>query len=238
MAGVQFFGKQKVIEAYKDRGIETWSLWAGKDLLASGDSEDTLAIWLRHFDGTPGTYKLKVHKDCDDPDSLTDKDACNGVFQFKLVDPYNSAGIGGMGDPALLARIAALEKGNAPQEEEKTFMGAVMNLLYQPDKLAAVIQGIGGMLRGAPPSFPMMQAIGQVFPAPVRAGTSKPEFIQPEKITAMPELSEKDFEKVGNAVDRLYIADPKIVLHLEKLATLAEAKPDLFKMLLMQLDGI
>jgi hypothetical protein len=224
MAGIQFIGRADVVNAFKSRSIETWGIFEKKNFITAGDGADSLNEFLKKLEpGGSGThYTLKVFKNCDDPDDITDRMECNGSFGFKLTN----ATVGGSDNAAIMARLDAIDKrmsgDDDDDDEEESFEDIIKGWMKEPAKLATVIGAVKSLVGGNP--APMLQAIGNVNEkqAPVMASVNPHDML----------------ERLSAAIDRLERVDPQIVMHLEKLADLSEKKPDTFKFLISQLDGL
>lgn len=247
MGAVQFFGKQAVVDAYKFRDMQTWAVFDGRDLNASGDGIEDLSAYLDMLavHGSSGTYKLKVYKSVEDVDDITDKDPCNGSFKFKLSES-SSTRMGAMSGPVntgdivmnKLHGIVSAEVGKVLEkrfggksdddEEEETWQDVAMGLLKDPNKLAQTIGMIKNLINpgSATASIPVqLAAVGKVE----RVG-------QTPVVEMTKEQVEEQAEEIANTLDRLEARDPKILQHLKKLADIAEKKPDTFNFLISNLE--
>jgi hypothetical protein len=230
MAGIQFLGRNDVVSAFKSRSIDVWGIFEKKNFITAGEGAESLNEFLKKLEpGGSGTlYTLKVFKNVDDPDEITDRTECNGSFGFKLTGSLGT--VSGNGNDAVLARLDAIDKrlnGEEDEDEGETFEDIFKGWMKEPAKLATVIGAVQSLLGGN--AAPMMQAIGSIQePAPE---TKK-------EIAAVMPNSNDMLERLSAAIDRLERVDPKIVLHLEKLATLGETNPGLFKVLISQLDAL
>lgn len=260
MAGIQFFGKKSVIEAYNLQGIDCWAVFEGKDLNDAGCDEERLEKFLTQLepDGSTATYMLKLYRNCEDPDEITPKTEYSRCFKFKL--NQRAGEVGGAitrygGTDPITAKIqgvimgevgAALDKrlgrGGDDQPPE-SFQDAIIGLVKQPDKLMGVLNGLRGLF--APPDMLGQTAVpyGGVtgtFAPPRRTGAptppasptvSAPEAAPPKPVAQDGEaMTDADLDRLGAALDRLGKVDKDIVSHIEKLADLAEKKPDTYKM--------
>lgn len=239
MASLQFVGRQAVVDAVTNRGLTTWGLFQSKQFITAGDGSQALDEFLQKLEpgGSAALYTLRVYAD-KDPEEITDKTECNGSFNFKLAYPVtNSAGGVDRSISDRLDRIEGmlLEEPDEPdQDDDNSLMGILMGYLKEPEKLATII----GAFRGMVPAPPITQGP----PVPMAIGNHSPGQ-QPGHLVTQPGLSmgddqEKMAQRVAIALDRLERQDPHILVHLEKLADLAEQKPGLFKLLLTQLDGL
>ncbi|HXV98447.1 MAG TPA: hypothetical protein VEC93_08490, partial [Anaerolineae bacterium] len=120
------------------------------------------------------------------------------------------------------------------EDEGQDLNSVIMGWLTEPQKLGLVI-GAVKQLFGAPP-MPMPVPV----PAPV-AGQQPVQTIsgfapgkqQPQAMTA-----EQSLERLSKALDILEKHDSDLVVHLEKLAKLAETDELLFKAIISKLDAL
>lgn len=234
MASLQFVGRQAVVDAVNNRGLQYWGLFQGKQFITAGEGTQALDEFLQKLEpgGSAALYTLKVYAD-QDPEDITDKTECNGSFNFKLSLPAPAGGV----DRSItdrLDRIEGMLNGEDEDDEEEddnSLMGIIMGYLKEPEKLATII----GAFRGMAPASP----VNQSPPIPMAIGNHNPGGSSQPVSTMLPgDDQEKMALRVATALDRLEKVDPNILAHLEKLADLAESKPGLFKLLLAQLDGL
>lgn len=252
MASCQFFGVDAVVDAYRYRELGVWGIFDGREFMAGGNGEGELRQYLsmmsRH--GSTAIYRLKVYKDVDDVDDLDDKTPCAGSFKFKLTESYDrvvsgpsapvrqSFDVGDVVAEKLNEQIVrevgkVLEKkfNNDGEHELKTkekpqtLSEIVMGFIENPEKLVGIIGAVKALMSPAP------QVMG--VPAAL-AGVDAGQHVS--RIT--PEQQQEEDDILDNALNKLEEHDPDIVLHLAKLAELAEKKPQLFKMLITQLDAL
>lgn len=233
MAGqsVQFFGKEKVLQAYTARGIEVWGLFDKKQFINAGESSAELNAFLDMLEpgGSQSIYTLKVYNNVDDIDELTDRTECNGSFNFKLFNTMAPASlpaaVGGVGnggryaDPIYnkLQGVINEEVSNAidkrlgggdKDDSEEDWNSVIMGYVKEPDKLVTVINAIGAFLRPGQAAMGMPVALAGTD-APVRVG-------------ALPNNQDEKLQRLSIVLDRLEKADPDILSVLEKIADLAE----------------
>jgi len=223
---VQFFGRESVVDAYTNRGIQTWGIFEKKNFITAGEGAHSLTEFLKKLEpgGSMATYTLKVYKNCEDLDEITDKTECNGSFNFKLM---HSLGGVGVSDSSRLAALEAKINGlDDDDDDEPEGLGEiVMGWLKEPQKLVPVIGALKELFHGNPgPAVAQMATIGNVEQGapPYKAKT--------------PEMD--PLERVAAALDRLEKQDKDIITHLEKLADIAEKKPETFKFLISNLDAL
>lgn len=230
MASLQFVGRKAVVDAVRNRQLETWALFQGKQFITAGSGPDSLDDFLKKLEpgGTMAMYLVKVYRNVD-PEDVTDKTECNGSFNFKLTDPEAR---NGSTDPAVLDRLERIEGAllgdeDDEDDEDNSLMGILMGYLKEPEKLATIIGAFRGLNSAAP--------VSNSFPAPSPGAIGSTE--QRPAVTAGTEpYTEQDAQRLALAIDKLEKADPLIIEHLEKLAALAVKNPALFKILLTQLD--
>lgn len=214
-----------MVEAFDNRGLPIWGLFDKRNFLTAGDSRESLDSFLERLEpgGSSTVYTLKVFKDIEDLDEITDRTECNGSFNFKLLNQHAGRG----SDSELAARLGAIEKklNGGDQEQEETLQDIVMGWLKEPQKLATVIGSVKSLFNGDPgPALQQMAAIGNVNPAPQQT------------LKAVNEMD--PIERLSAAIDKLEKQDPKIIEHLEKLAEMSEKNPAMFKMLISNLDAL
>jgi len=214
MATIQLIGCEQILAAFEKIGAEYWALFEGSKPLLTGSGAANLEEWLQMFlpSGSKGTYILRIYRDPEMED-------CVASFNCKLSDIYEGAGIAGYGS-RVDARLAAIEKkmegvGANDSMEEETFADVIMGWLRDPVQLGQVIG-----------------AVNMLF------GKGSTSVIQPTTIGATEPPNQQDIERLAAILDRLHAKDPKLVEHLNKLATLAETKPDTFKFLISNLDAL
>lgn len=229
MTGVQLIGKDQVIETFGTLNAKSWALYQGRQFIVGGIGVDNLDAWLTNFAsaGSTATYTLRVYDVDEIPTSATGNSDYIACISFKIVDPYDGAGIHGH-NSGLTARIGALEKQLKERDdgggEEEDLNDIFMGWLSDPVKLNQVagaiktIFGAGGGLGEAPAQ---LQAVAGVEPSQVVSQTSEADLVKMEK-----------------ALDRLGAKDKNLTKHLTKLADLSESNPALFQTVLTQLDTL
>lgn len=228
MVSVQLIGKGAVLAAFNDVDGDVWALLQGKQLIVSGDGESDLITWIDRFcqSQSAATYTLRVYDTDSAPDSLTAGTNYIASFNFKLADMYEGAGITGYSNK-LQTRIDDLEKkleGRGSEDEEPDILTAVMGWLNEPHKLQQAVGAFRMLLGGgeATAGAGMMHAPGQ------------------QAVTGftLPRSQEETTARLVKVLDRLERCDPEILSHLEKLAEVAEKKPDTFKFLISNLSAL
>lgn len=223
MAGTQFIGKERIIEAFNDQGAEVWALFQGRTKRVAASGADQLEKWLDMLfpAGSSAAYQLRIYRDDQEPDEIGPSTDYICAWDFKLHDAYNPMGGGGGHIGKVLERLDKLEKKideGGGSDDDFDLNKIVMGWLKDPEQLST-IAGIVRMFtgRGAPAEMPA--AMGSVEPG---AGMGD---------------EEQKLQRLGNALNALEKADPDIVSHLEKLADIAQKKPKTFDMLIGNLDA-
>lgn len=251
---IQFRGKQQVLQAYQNREVDVWSVFAGKTLLTKGTGFDELNDFLSMVEKnqSEATYILKVYEDITDPKKVKEKTEADGSFYFRLVEPeiYEQRRYGFMQEYD--ARLTAMdEKFNmilerleqpAESNEESGSIGSIITgILSDPDKLEKTIGVVKNLLGiGQAPQYPAQ--IGNV--SILDSGN---QFLSPSYNAAMSStqqqqeqqqpLSETEkLTRLAAAIDTLEKCDNNLVPHLEKLAKIASTNPAQFKTLIGMLD--
>lgn len=239
-SSVQFRGADMVLEAFDQRNIEAWALWQGKQFIGKGIGREPLEWWLVNLQKMHSTavYTLKVFEDIKDEKCIKEKTECDGSFNFRLFEPGDIGAINGyyregagfmppavqkalQEQDAKIDRIVALLEDQADDEEPEPVgaLGVIGQLLQEPEKLEKLIR-VGKALLG----------VGD--PVPARVGSvNRLEGAAEEKT-----VGEDSVYRMASALDILEKHDPDFVAHLEKLAGIAEQKPDQFKNLIAMLD--
>lgn len=247
-SGAQCIGKTNVVQMYQYKGIDTWAIFNGKQFIHAGDSVE-LEPFLTMLDngGTTG-YTLKLYRDVDDPDTITDKTECNGSFNFRLMGRTSAerGGVSGYlpGGTSVIDEVTKKisgiisdqvtevieEKFNGSQEPARESLGdIVLGYLQDPQKMQMAIGFVNG-LRGmfAPAGFsPMPAALSGAnmpaapMPPPRRAGVA---------VGSVADAPDDNPEKLRlvTAIDRLGRVDPDIITTLERLADLAETNKQMY----------
>ena len=246
MAAVQFFGVKPVVDAYDKRGIECWAIFQGRELITAGDDSTSLREYLDMLapGGSAAVYTLRFYRgaQADDIMPKTEYDSC---FNFKLSQGgEGSVGVvryagGGGADPIMqkLHGMVAeevgkvLEKrfsGEPEKEKKKTIGDFLMGLLEDPEELIGVIGAVKALFSpGGASALPMVL---NGTTAPTRRAGTNPE---------LPTMTQEEkMQRLFNAFTTLEQRDPDALVHLEKLAILAESKPGLFKTLISTLNDL
>lgn len=246
MAGqsVQFFGKEKVLQAYNARGIDAWGLFDKKQFINAGESADDLSAFLDMLEpgGSQSVYTLKVYRDVDDIDALTDRTECNGSFNFKLFSTMAQASlpavVGGVGSPGaryadpIYAKLQgvineevsnAIDKrlnGGDKEDSAESWNDVIMGYVNDPVKLNSVLPVIQSTIA----------AIGNIFRPgainmPALAGT-----LPVTRVGALPANNDEKLQRLAAALDKWEKADPDVLDVIEKIVALAETNPAKYNM--------
>lgn len=242
MASVQFFGKDSVLAAFVNRGLEVWAIFDGKIFMNAGEGSETLSQYLELLEpgGSQCVYTLKVYKNVDDADLVTDATPSNGAFKFKLTGAAGAvAGTrGGMvgGDPIMSKLygviqtevLAAIEKklNGGEEEKEETIGEIIKGYLREPERMTEILPVLG-MIKNffSPASVGIPVALAGITPPTAQ-----------QKQPPM-DRTQEQLQRLSVALDRLEKKDDRIVDHLEKLADIADYKPLVWKLMLAQLDS-
>lgn len=244
---VQFFGKEKVLDAYRARGIECWSIWQGKDLNFAGCNESDLSQYLTMLQGSQGAYQLRLHADAENADDIDNTTAFQGSFRFKLdtmpgtqvsgvvVHAAQPTGIMGALQKRIEDKIAAkyekiLDRLDDDEDDEKelSLNGVIGSLLKDPKEIPNIIMGIRALFAGHP--------IPQ--PAPVMGNVSRVSGNADTQPVLQVMTEEEEYERLAAAYNTLKRADKYILPHLEKLAKVSTDNKQMFDMLITSLDNM
>jgi hypothetical protein len=216
--------------------------------------------------GSDAIYQLKVYEEIDDPKRIKERTEADGSFSFKLGDGDGSlGGSSSMYVRSLEERIKKMEKERDDEDEEDKTIGgrignALIGLLEQPNELVQLIGTLKNMLQPVPQGVAAIGKVTADFAPPVYSQPVAPPvpYIQEENTMAkrerkneekQPETEQPQKENVNDLSDndkilRLSAAittleknDAEILLHLEKLAKISEENPQMFKMLIFNLDN-
>jgi len=242
MAGsaVQFFGIGPVVSAYEGRGIDTWAIFQGKDMLTSGDNAEQLRAYLSMLapHGSVAPYKLCFYREVE-PDEVRPKTECDSSFGFKLTE----AGAGGIGAVRMAGAgdivsqkvnsYIADEVGKVLEEKlsgkggskKAGFVDELVELLYDPDRLITIVAGIKNIF--SPGADMGLHAVSGVYPPVRRAGIKQSDMGKTEASL---------LERLETTLNILEQHDPRLVEHLGKLAQLAQNDPPLFRSIISKID--
>jgi hypothetical protein len=228
MSAVQFYGTEKVIEAYDFKKIPSWSMWNGRAMLhkcetdSATEGREQLSAWLDMMEdsGSIDKYILKVYEDAA---KINDKTPCDGSFTFRLVgeDQRQERQLGYVGNSAMAKELKELREWKEqveaePLDEPDNMMDRIGNIfINDPEKvphIIAAVQSVLSMITGTKVEMPMQQ-IAAINGINSDAGLQQ-------------------------AIDILKRHDPRLPEHLTKLARLAEKDRNGFAGLLAILDNM
>lgn len=218
------FGKQAIVDCYDDSGLSRFAIFKGKELVVAGDSVEELERVCDRLSlsGSAATYKLRLYEDNAEERIKPSTDyVCS--YEVKFADPYQGNGVVGGWGNTFLGRIEKLEKQmqGGKEEKEDRLTDALYGLIEEPEKLVQAVGAFRALLGFASPT-PLSQAA-------IAGVEQSSKIITPD--------DEAKVIKLSQALDKLEKRDPLIVNHMERLATIAETKPETFKMLLGMLDN-
>jgi len=244
MAGIQFRGVEQVMQAFENRDVDAWSMWQGKQFLFKGYGEADLRAILESIavNSTNAIYTIRVYETINDVKNIKEKSECDGSFNFRLDDERQE--ITGAQysrftqNNSVFNRLAAIEEklNNPPpaddDEEEETIGSVAIDIMKNPDKALKWAEVIRNIFSFNQPQQPP----GSVRHLPIsttiqQQPASMGNVTQPAK-----ELTEQELERLDKVTDLLFLKDPDFLVHLEKLAQIAENNPKKFKSLLTMLE--
>jgi hypothetical protein len=256
VAGAQFIGKQRVIEAFEKFG-GAWALVQGKKVCASGEGSTELAEWLDIFAAAESRspYTLHLYGDMD-PEEITTSTKPLRSWDVMIHDTRGAvsepvAATGAVGAAARIQKhlddkIAEkfdliLEKLEEPEESQGIdFVAIAKDYAENPHKMGQVmgaVQSIIGILQnlfGMNRANPAPAAMGSVYGYPPQQETTQPA----ANGVTMRASDEAKYNRLAAVLDRLEAKDPKLIEHLEKLADIAEKDSFTFSMILSRLDAL
>jgi hypothetical protein len=235
---VQFRGIDNAVRAYENMAIPRWGLFQGTQFLmkyggtSMSEGSELLSEYLNALDlrsADSNTYTLCIYDTAEKINSATKYDAS---FNFRLVDnidAYNDNRLTG----ATAQRIAGIEeKLNAlladPEPEEVTpkdqLIGALSKILEVPQVQAALAQKLMGIIDGV--GNTITGIFNQAQPLPARAAIGNVQ-----KTTV-----EQENESLQQAINILAPVDPQLGTNLLKLAQIAQAAPEKYRLLITMLN--
>lgn len=243
---VQYYGKAAVLDAYESRGIDTWAIFQGKNLTCAGNDRDLLEQVLERLEGGSAQYTLAVYSQIDNTALLTNRTENNGAFNFKLDKEARAVGgviraAGAMSGDPIQQEIYSLIAGEVRETLRKKLAGSkeegpkeetLMDILKETIKTnpAIIVQTIGAIknlfITGSVDALAPV-AMGFIEPKLPAMNTKKSEATLHSAEGV--DVNEERWEAI---LTRLENADPDILIHLEKLASLVEKDPAKYKMAL------
>lgn len=241
---VQFRGLENVMQAYDARQIDAWSVWCSKQFLNKGWGGNDLQTFLDALlkGGTNAIYTLKVYEDIkreEDVAKIKANTPDDGSFNFRLngddmlpapgaIAGYQSRTNNYAELDARMKRIEELllqqAEGPGQDDEAETIGSVLIDILKDPGKVSKYVDVITAVFK--PNQTPPMPA--QVVPMPQAAKVGNHESKQPP--------TEEALNRLATAIDTPEKHDPKLIDHLEKLATMASSNPGQFNMLISLLE--
>lgn len=229
---IQLRGREQVVEAFENQGVNCWAIFQYKSLMTKGEGEEMLTKFLDllSLNASSAIYTLKTYEDIEDPKAIKEKTPASGSLNFRLVsgdfDNENNPLLGkeAYKDGSIYNRIADLEKrleeANEPQEPQ-SFNDAITGLLGNPQELIQLIGQVKELFSSNNNQSPMRSLPMQ----------------NQNTMQAVGAIGEDDrLQRLANAIDKLEKNDANIVEHLEKLAEMASKDPAQFKFLTSLLD--
>lgn len=230
MPAVNIIGKKALIARFEKMGAEAWALYQGKGFIVSGLGADELTDWLTDFETCESSalYTLRVYDSDTAPTSSQAGSDYLASINFKVVDHYEGMGMISHNNK-LADRIKKLEEGiNGKEEpEQENLIDIAMGWLKNPEQLGMVV----GAIKQLWGSAPGLQPVGAAAPPPQGIAGFDP-------VPGQPAATDDDINRISKALDILGEKDPKIVVHLEKLAKLAKEEPLIFQGVLAKLDAL
>lgn len=224
-----------MLAAYSKVGDDLpWALFQGKKRRQAGTGVDELNEWLDIFcpAGSTASYTLCVYPEDTDTDSITAGTDCLACWDFKLNEYRGAEGaVGGLQKRLedkvagmVIERLDKLEKklddDKDTEEPEFDLNKILMGWLQNPEQLGMVI----GMVKN------FFSRGGAMAMAPGAVGAVTPQ--------GGAQTEEELYNRLSKVLDRLQVDNPGLIDQLEKLADIKEKKPDTFKFLISNLNGI
>lgn len=232
-----------------------------------GSSELATILNALESGGTDAVYRLKVYEGIESAKQVKEKTEADGGFSFRLTDEGGALGGLSRSNyiRSLEDRIKKMENGD-DDEDDKSIGGkigsALLGLIEQPNELVQLIGSLKSLFQPQQVGYMQPAAIGRAHefsqpiytqPAPVVQPTIN-NILQPENIGEVAKKKNEDkkpeqgfvetltddekVQRLALAIDKLEKADKNIIVHLEKLAGMSEKNPQLFQLMLAQLDTI
>lgn len=210
MANVHFWGVDNVVKAYNQRGVDTWAVCQGKQMLNKGDSADELKSYLENlWQDSQAVFVLNVYEM--DVDNVKPSTPNDGSFNFKL-SLQNHGSTVSRNEQLILSELNALKlkfeelETDELDEPEPDMWEKISGLLEKP-----AVVGLINKLTGL-----NMQPVAKIGNVP-------------------PGDQDND---INTAIGILKVKDPFLGKHLMKLAKMATDNPANFQFLLSTLDSL
>ncbi len=246
--GVQYFGIDSVLEAANNFQCPAWAIFIRSSLFMKYEG-DNMAESIQMLEkcltslepsGTDAVYTIKFFENEGKAIKINEKSVCTaGSFNFKLTDPaireqqrlgYVAQSSGILNQ--VTQRMDKLEElfikfmeqtEPEPEDEPETVGTVLIDALKNPEHLMSLINA-GKMLLG----FPIQEKVTPHVIGNVNNAAAQQQ--QPM------EYDESMIQRLQTAVNTLEKNDPKLVEHLEKLASMSENDRGTFQFLLSMLD--
>jgi hypothetical protein len=220
-SSIQFREPLQIVEAFKNRGVDAWSITCGKQFMFKGIGEEDFSQIINTLaeSDSSATYTVQVYEDIDDVKKIKNNTPNDGSFNFKLnEDLRQRIGLvkgyreGEERSPnnifvkleSIEKQLAELQAQDEEDSEQNNSLGMIGELLAHP----VVSQVIGKLITGA-------GAVGVV----------------PQSESAMLYKNNE-----SNAYEALKEHDPKLNQHLEKLLLVAKSDPQTFQAIIKNFD--
>jgi hypothetical protein len=245
-ASIQFRGVKETLKAFDLLDCPVWAVGQGKDPVQfRGEGADDLAKLLEMLaaNGSGAIYSLRVYDDLDNARDIRAKTEHSGGFNFQLAN-YDGQGGGYYEKLKLEERIKELESEKEEEEEEGGIMGKIGNavlgmLQNDPERLIGILKA-GKELLSMPTAPAVIGNVIRDFARP-QEPQPQPNFTNDSNAkktdTVMNISDDEKMQRVAAAFDELEKNDPQFLIHIEKLAKISRENPQMFKMLLMNLDS-
>lgn len=226
---VQFWGVEKILEAYENCQIPAWAFLQGKGIIHSYAGEDMdegaqMLEKLLKMMGTRSTavYALQLYKK--PGDDITNKTEFNNRFQCKLSDEEYSDNYGGYSNK----RIRELEEKLAEKEDEDDtekiggLQGILVGIIQKPEVQQFLLATVAGVVR---------KFLGGPAQPATMAGVPENETdLESREGEAYANLVPEEQTKLTRAMIILMQGDPTVGTNLLKIATLLQNDPGKYKM--------
>lgn len=254
MSSVQVYGNENILTAAKNRGCTCWAIFEKNQFLFKCDPQDKngepmtfedsmqfLEKCLECIQNSKAQYTIRFYDDIPRGTRIKASTDYDGSLNFLTVSPEEHTERTanwqvGSTSSKILNRLEAIEtKLNAQEleeveEEDTSALGTIGNvvlgLFQQPEKLEHLIQIGRSLLTGA---FPAAQGVTRMGATSAAGNTPS---------TAEPANDGDKMQRLEAALNILEANDPKIVDHLEKLATLSANNKAFFGMLITSLENM
>ena len=220
-ATLQFIGKEQVEKAFENMEVDFWAIFQNKQFMFKGQGMDELSNVLQMLEGVgaASVYTLKIYEDVKTKSGIKSNTPDDGSFNFRLAEPLeaNMSGLGMSMNSKLLQTLSGIDErlklleDTEPEPEPGGGLGRIGVILENP-ALQPIISQVLERVMGAllPP------AVSQNKPMAALSGIN-------------------DDIVIMEIINKLKVHDPQILAHLQKLLSIAETNPELFKALITNL---